>query len=36
VLLSPHTAYYTDHALTDMVENTLLNCLEFESGIQHG
>jgi D-specific alpha-keto acid dehydrogenase len=30
VLISPHTAYYTDHALIDMVENTLVNCLSFE------
>jgi D-specific alpha-keto acid dehydrogenase len=30
VLISPHTAYYTDHALTDMVESTLVNCLNFE------
>ena len=30
VLISPHTAYYTDHAVTDMVENTLTNCLNFE------
>jgi D-specific alpha-keto acid dehydrogenase len=31
VLISPHTAYYTDHALRDTVENSLLNCLNFES-----
>jgi D-specific alpha-keto acid dehydrogenase len=31
VLISPHTAYYTDHALTDIVENTLVNCLNFEN-----
>jgi D-specific alpha-keto acid dehydrogenase len=30
VLMTPHTAYYTDHALIDTVENTLLNCLRFE------
>ena len=30
VLISPHTAYYTDHALSDMVENSIINCLEFE------
>jgi len=30
VLISPHTAYYTDHALSDAVENTLINCLKFE------
>jgi D-specific alpha-keto acid dehydrogenase len=31
VLISPHTAYYTDRALSDTVENTIINCLEFES-----
>jgi len=36
VLISPHTAYYTDHALSDTIENSLANCLEFESGNQHG
>ncbi|HEX4400214.1 MAG TPA: D-isomer specific 2-hydroxyacid dehydrogenase family protein [Galbitalea sp.] len=35
VLITPHTAYYTDHALADIVEKTLINCLEFE-GRQHG
>ncbi len=29
VLISPHTAYYTDHALSDTVENSLINCLRF-------
>lgn len=29
VLISPHTAYYTGHALRDMVENSLINCLDF-------
>lgn len=32
VLVTPHTAYYTDHALSDTVENSLINCLNFESG----
>jgi D-specific alpha-keto acid dehydrogenase len=27
VLISPHTAYYTDHALRDMVEQSLTKCL---------
>jgi len=36
VLISPHTAYYTDHALSDTVENSIINCLKFESGKQHG
>ncbi|MDQ7909762.1 D-lactate dehydrogenase VanH [Phytohabitans sp. ZYX-F-186] len=30
VLISPHTAYYTDHALSDAVENSIINCLRFE------
>ncbi|MFC8348273.1 D-isomer specific 2-hydroxyacid dehydrogenase family protein [Streptomyces sp. NPDC057280] len=36
VVISPHTAYYTDRALRDAVENSLTNCLTFESRIQHG
>ncbi|MFC7625784.1 D-isomer specific 2-hydroxyacid dehydrogenase family protein [Microlunatus sp. GCM10028923] len=36
VIISPHTAYYTDHALRDTVENSMINCLEFESRSQHG
>ena len=35
-LISPHTAYYTDHALRDTVENSLTNCLKFESRNHHG
>jgi D-specific alpha-keto acid dehydrogenase len=31
VLISPHTAYYTDHALSDTVENSITNCLKFEN-----
>lgn len=30
VIVTPHTAYYTDRALRDTVENTLVNCLAFE------
>ncbi|MFF0341360.1 NAD(P)-dependent oxidoreductase [Kribbella sp. NPDC004875] len=30
VIISPHTAYYTDRALRDTVENSLFNCLEFD------
>jgi D-specific alpha-keto acid dehydrogenase len=30
VLITPHTAYYTEHALRDIVENTLINCRRFE------
>lgn len=36
VLISPHTAYYTDHALSDTVENSIANCLKFESRNRHG
>ena len=36
VLISPHTAYYTDHALSDTVENSIINCLKFESENRHG
>ncbi|ONI87950.1 lactate dehydrogenase [Actinosynnema sp. ALI-1.44] len=31
VIVSPHTAYYTDLALRDSVENSITNCLTFES-----
>jgi D-specific alpha-keto acid dehydrogenase len=30
VLISPHAAYFTGHALRDTVENTVINCLTFE------
>lgn len=36
VLISPHTAYYTDHALGDTVEQSIVNCLNFEKGSRHG
>jgi D-specific alpha-keto acid dehydrogenase len=36
VLISPHTAYYTDHAVADVVENTLVNCRRFESRSRRG
>lgn len=32
VIITPHTAYYTDHALRDTVENSIINCLKFEKG----
>jgi D-specific alpha-keto acid dehydrogenase len=35
VLITPHVAYYTDHALTDLVLNSLTNCTRFEKGLQH-
>src|SRR5215212_9068211 len=31
VLITPHTAYYTDHALSDTVENSIINCLKFDT-----
>jgi D-specific alpha-keto acid dehydrogenase len=31
VLITPHTAYYTDHALRDMVENSIVNCLKHQT-----
>ncbi len=36
VLITPHTAYYTEHALSDTVENTVVNCLKFERRKCHG
>lgn len=36
VIISPHTAYYTDRALSDAVENSLINCLEYESRNRRG
>lgn len=30
VIITPHAAYYTDHALRDMVEHSIINCLKFE------
>jgi D-specific alpha-keto acid dehydrogenase len=34
VVITPHTAYYTGHALRDIVQNTLANCLRFERRAQ--
>ena len=36
VLVSPHSAYYTDRALGDTVENSITNCLRFERETRHG
>ena len=36
VLITPHTAYYTDHALSDIIESSLVNCLNFQSGNRRG
>lgn len=35
-IISPHTAYYTDRALRDVVENSLINCVNFARGKRHG
>jgi D-specific alpha-keto acid dehydrogenase len=35
VLISPHTAYYTDHALSDTVEHSLTNCQSFAGTDRH-
>lgn len=35
VLISPHTAYYTDHAMRDMVEQTMANCVRFAEEGHH-
>ncbi|RRR99718.1 D-isomer specific 2-hydroxyacid dehydrogenase family protein [Glycomyces terrestris] len=31
-IISPHTAYYTDRALRDTVEQSIAGCLDFEKG----
>jgi D-specific alpha-keto acid dehydrogenase len=36
VLVTPHVAYYTDHALRDIIETTLANCLVFLREARHG
>jgi D-specific alpha-keto acid dehydrogenase len=36
VIVSPHTAYYTDHALRDIVHDSIVNCLDFAHGHRHG
>jgi D-specific alpha-keto acid dehydrogenase len=36
VVVSPHTAYYTDHALRDVVEHTLGDCLNAERRHRRG
>ena len=36
VVITPHTAYYTDHALRDIIETTLDNCLLFLRGDRRG
>ncbi len=31
-IVTPHTAFYTEHALDDIVRNTVRNCLEYRGG----
>jgi len=34
-IVTPHTAYYTERALYDVVEGTLMNCLRYERSRRH-
>ena len=34
VIVTPHTAFYTEHALDDIVRNTVRNCLEYGRGLK--
>ena len=36
VIISPHTAYYTDRALGDAVEASIRSCVRSDSGQSHG
>jgi D-specific alpha-keto acid dehydrogenase len=36
VVITPHTAYYTDHALSDIVEASIANCVRFDRGERRG
>lgn len=36
VIVTPHTAYYTEQALREIVEKTIMNCLDFERSLAHG
>lgn len=29
VLMLPHMAFYTDHSVSDMVENSIMSCIEY-------
>lgn len=35
VIITPHTAYYTERVLSDTVKGTLENCLEFERSMEN-
>lgn len=36
VIVTPHTAYYTEQVLIDAVSNTIRNCLDFERSLNNG
>jgi D-specific alpha-keto acid dehydrogenase len=36
VVVSPHTAFYTDRAVRDMVEQSLIGCARFDAGCRRG
>jgi D-specific alpha-keto acid dehydrogenase len=36
VIITPHTAYYTEQALRDTALKTIENCLDFERSLTHG
>jgi len=33
-IVTPHTAFYTEHALCDVVRNTIQNCVEHQGGLK--
>jgi D-specific alpha-keto acid dehydrogenase len=33
-IVTPHTAFYTEHALSDIAQNTIRNCLEYQGGLR--
>lgn len=35
VIVTPHTAYYTERVLADTVRDTIKNCLNFERSLEH-
>jgi D-specific alpha-keto acid dehydrogenase len=35
VVITPHSAFFTQRALTETVVNSLINCLRFERGLQY-
>ena len=35
VIVTPHTAYYTERVLVDTVRNTIKNCLNFGRSLEH-